>query len=422
MIVLRKVAGRFEAVRRVMRGVLKPRSPWSIASLAYAMTLCLLLLFPALLARWLLRRANHLAVPALLGVVLVNPFLGAAAGGGAAGFYRTITIDHTKLGSSDATNFAVLVSGTYSYLATVANAGKVQNANGYDVGFFSDSSLTVRLKHETERYVAATGEVVYWVKVPSVSHTVDTVIYMNYGDTSITTDQSDKHNVWDSSYSEVMHLTDGSSLSAVDSTAFGNDGTTVTATAGAGQMDGCAVFASGSSQFITTNNATSLDSTASWTISAWVKPTSSFADFRPIIVKGDGTVRNYNLDIEITSGKLRLYFTQGASVFRGFTANTGLTLNTWNYCVGTYDGSTMRIYLNGAADDSGGHSQSGASDTSSAGLLVGHVASTTNYMNGSIDEARMSKAIARGADWITAEYNNQNSPSTFYAVGTEVPV
>src|SRR5712692_7482054 len=67
-------------------------------------------------------------------------------------YERTITIDHTKVPNSDQTDFPVLVSGTYSYLATVGNGGKVQNANGYDIIVASEPSGNVRLDHEIESY------------------------------------------------------------------------------------------------------------------------------------------------------------------------------------------------------------------------------------------------------------------------------
>ena len=38
--------------------------------------------------------------------------------------------------------------------------------------------------------------------------------------------------------------------------------------------------------------------------------------------------------------------------------------------------------------------------------------------NGIIDECRISNSV-RSADWIATEYNNQNSPSTFYSYGGE---
>ncbi len=31
-------------------------------------------------------------------------------------------------------------------------------------------------------------------------------------------------------------------------------------------------------------------------------------------------------------------------------------------------------------------------------------------------------SVARSADWITTEYNNQSAPGTFETLGTEVPV
>src|SRR6185295_8960612 len=85
-------------------------------------------------------------------------------------YRRTITIDHTKVSNTDQTKFSVLISGTYSYLATTANGGNVQNANGHDVIFTSDANCTTKLNHEVETYVAASGAVNYWVKIPSLSH------------------------------------------------------------------------------------------------------------------------------------------------------------------------------------------------------------------------------------------------------------
>jgi hypothetical protein len=40
--------------------------------------------------------------------------------------------------------------------------------------------------------------------------------------------------------------------------------------------------------------------------------------------------------------------------------------------------------------------------------------------NGSIEEVHISNS-ARSAGWITTEYNNQSSPSTFYSVGGHQP-
>ena len=39
-------------------------------------------------------------------------------------------------------------------------------------------------------------------------------------------------------------------------------------------------------------------------------------------------------------------------------------------------------------------------------------------MNGALDEVRISN-IVRSAAWISTEYNNQSSPSTFYSVSSD---
>jgi hypothetical protein len=40
------------------------------------------------------------------------------------------------------------------------------------------------------------------------------------------------------------------------------------------------------------------------------------------------------------------------------------------------------------------------------------------YFNGTLDEVRLSNVV-RSSSWISTEYNNQNSPATFYALGAE---
>src|SRR5579863_4651657 len=171
-----------------------------------------------------LRRVGcrSLVVFFLIGVVLL-PAKGTTDNGYT--YSRAITIDHTRVPNTDQTNFPVLISNTYSYLATAANGGNVTNANGYDITFTSDAAGTSPLAFEQEFYSPSTGKVSYWVKVPMLSHTTDTVIYMFYGNPSVTTDQSNKMAVWDSNYAGVWHLPNGSTLSASDSTSNANNGT-----------------------------------------------------------------------------------------------------------------------------------------------------------------------------------------------------
>jgi len=126
-------------------------------------------------------------------------------------------------------------------LATTASGGNVQNANGYDIIFASDSGCATQLNHEVESYNAATGAVNYWVRVATVSHTSDTRIYMCYGNASITIDQTNKTSVWNN-FNAVWHMGNGSTLNLSDSTANGNDLVNAGTTALAGKVAGGSNF------------------------------------------------------------------------------------------------------------------------------------------------------------------------------------
>ena len=82
-----------------------------------------------------------------------------------------------------------------------------------------------KLNHELERWDGSTGTVVAWVKVPVLSSTTDTVIYMWYGNSWVTTSQENKTGVWDANYKGVWHLKDATGANVADSTSNGNTGT-----------------------------------------------------------------------------------------------------------------------------------------------------------------------------------------------------
>lgn len=355
---------------------------------------------------------------------------GTAAGGGGGGtpYYRTLTVDHTKIGSSDPTDFPVLVDITDVTLKSVSNGGHVTRTDGFDIFFTTTSSGSTQIPFERELYDPATGHFLAWVKASTLSHTSDTLFaYLRYGDGTTTTDQANPTAVWDTNFKGVYHLSDGTTLSGTDSTSNANNGTpggTPLPSAVAGQIDGGASFAGNTSQLIDITDVASLRPLDHFSLSCWVKPTSFAGANGMMIAKGNTSTRAYEMDLAQTSGKIRLFFTQGANNFIGFTATTALTTGTWFHCAGTYDGTTMRVFLNAVAD--GTHAATGNCDTASGvsgnvglGRLGG---SNAEPLNGVLDECRISIGVARSVDWFLAEYNNGNSPSTFVSVGAETPV
>jgi hypothetical protein len=342
--------------------------------------------------------------------MLLNPYTFAGP------FVKVITIDHTKCGSTDSTNFPVLILGTYSYLATVANGGAVKNSSGYDIQFYSDSALTSPLKFERESYNASTGAVIFWVKVPTLSASTDTVIYMAYGNSAVTTDQQDVANTWDSNFKGVWHLGDGSTLGLSDSTSNGNTLTNVnTATATTGKVGGGVNLSSASSQYLKVASQTGLKN-QSFTLSAWVYLNSTSGAFAVFGWSNSpvGGFAGWNYIRMASSGKINLLASDAVS--KGIS-NTAISSGGWYHiAVTNASNGDFKFYLNGAADGNGNETTayswpSGFYPT----IGVDYNSGPVDYYDGKIDEVKYSATI-RSADWIAAEYNNQNSPSTFYTI------
>ena len=95
----------------------------------------------------------------------------------------------------------------------------------YDIIF--KTSGGTQLDHEVEYWSATTGKLIAWVRIPTLDYNDDTVIYMYYGNSAITSSQEDAAGVWDSNYVAVWHLKesgDGTADEYTDSTSYGNHG------------------------------------------------------------------------------------------------------------------------------------------------------------------------------------------------------
>ncbi|MDO8469698.1 MAG: DUF2341 domain-containing protein [bacterium] len=335
--------------------------------------------------------------------------------------YRaTVTIDKTKVsGTAALADFPVLVAATTTAWKDTVNGGHVGIASGTDI-LFTSSDGTTKLSHEIEKYSSSTGELVAWVKVPSLATSTDTVLYLYYGNTT-TTAQASSTGVWDTNYKGVWHLPNGTTLTASDSTSNANNGTLQSApTATSGQIDGSGSFTSASSQYISTAN--SLASSQDFTISTWFK--TSTAGGTRIIGFESGqtgtTSSNYDRHIYMgTDGKIRFGWWSGAANIVSSTAT--LTDGLWHHAVGTHTaGNVGTLYIDGVSQGTGGNTAQDYNGYWRIGSykLNSWAAGADGYFTGQVDEARVSN-IARNGGWIKTEYNNQSSPSTFTTFGSE---
>lgn len=331
-----------------------------------------------------------------------------------ASYYRTLTIDHTKVPSTQ-TGFPMPVVKTHNDLRTRANGGHVFNASGYDIRVFSDAALTTAVNFELESYDASAGTVVLHVYVASLSSSVDTVLYLSYGDSTLSTDASSTA-VWDSNFLLAAHYKDGSSLSLADSTSNANTGTGAnTPTAAVGKIGGGLGLASASTQSV--DHGTNINP-AAITVSAWVKGTTFPNSYNGIVAR-DGVTADFYTQIFVkSSGKLAVYLLATGGVSYDGTGTNTLSTGTF-YQVGyTYSSAAGLIgYFNGGSDATA--AANGALNTTARNTWVGNDKATpTRPFNGIIDEVRISN-IARSADWMTTEYNFQ-SVFTNVTLGSEI--
>ena len=82
------------------------------------------------------------------------------------------------------TNFPMLFS-----VPNDANLAALAQSSGNDILFTASDGVT-KLNHEIESYNSATGKLIAWVQVPTLSPTADTVIYVYYGNASASNQQN----------------------------------------------------------------------------------------------------------------------------------------------------------------------------------------------------------------------------------------
>ena len=164
----------------------------------------------------------------------------------------------------------------------------------------------------------------------------------------------------------------------------GNNGTISGATWTTSGKYGNALTFNGTSALVTVNNSASLQLTSGMTLEAWVYPTTVNSAWRDVIYKG-----NDNYYLKATSNNSS-HPVAGAHSWRRLRRSYGpnaLTANTWAHLATTYDGATMRLYVNGVQVAS--RAQTGTIATSTNPLQIGGDSIYGQYFAGRIDEVRI---------------------------------
>jgi len=298
---------------------------------------------------------------------------------------------------------------------------------------------------EIERWDDIAEQAWLWVKVPSISNTTDTHLYLYYDSSQPdnTAYVGDKGSlpaqmVWDASFKGVWHLNEDPSGTAPqmnDSTSNAQNGTAYgSMTSGnqiLGQVDG-SLDLDGTNDYVqTTSN--DLQTLENFTLSVWFKVDSTTSP-QHIIWEGpstqngwgDGSGNPLSHELHLTICKFDTNDT--LNFFYGFEEsgdvwipaveiNVSFTDTTnWNHAAVVMTGAgtspSAELFLNGVSQgtDTGTQTNRSAWDTN---LRFGRPGSNQRFFSGSIDEIRIVNTTETTA-WINASYESERDDLLHY--------
>jgi hypothetical protein len=310
------------------------------------------------------------------------------------------------------------------------NANAAQST-GADIRFSSDSAGASPLHCEIVSFVqnatlsSASAEI--WVGIPSLTASTNQTIYVWYNNSSATAPAANdatfgSYGVWTgANYVGVWHLGNAAGVNYTNSV-DGTVGTNHSTTGTGGQIGEGMGLVAASSQYVDVGEH--IINSGACTIEAWLyntdftNPTYQFvaSNFAP----SSGGIEAYCYINGIT---IQVF---NSGNFSGARVTGVLTNSAWNYVSASYGGgnaTTVGQYgatVNGVDKTSAlGMEATGVTSmgTVTANMQLGERPAAGYYFNGKGDEYRIS-SVAQTANWCKTNYANQNSPSTFWSVGT----
>jgi hypothetical protein len=342
-------------------------------------------------------------------------------------YRKQITINNNQVNSPvPLTNFPFMVN-----ISDTDLRDKTQ-PDGDDIIFTDITGM--KLDHEIEyfnqQYTSSFANLVAWVRIPVLHATIDTDLYMYYGNLTINS-QENPTGVWDSNYKGVWHLSEDPTSTApqfIDSTTNNNHGTAsnlVSSDQITGQIDGALNFTDSDQDYINIGDQSSLNmGSGDFTLELWFNYDGT--NKGPLAGKGSyGTngIRYY-LAIETTGGVIKAEIDTNVGGKREVQSASTYADSLWHHAVMVRDGNSLRLYIDGVEDSNSPTDITGYGNLDLAlPFYINTLSSDTggslsDWSTVKIDEVRVSN-IARSANWVETEFNNQNNPTSFYSINTE---
>ena len=299
-------------------------------------------------------------------------------------------------------------------------------------------------KWDLDSVTPGNSEAWLWVRVPNVSSSEDTVLYLyyDYSHTDNTdyvdyTNETAAENVWVSSFKCVYHMADGAGTSAIyDSTSNDNDGTKMAAAEPAvttsGKIADAQVFDGGDDKVYLADPSDY--NSVIFAFSAWVKMDGDGSGHDTAFGVGDKDTDNDRLYMRLGGGSTTLLTDESMMMARKSGGTLTHVAGVQNGASALYDGGWHHIglvadteyafYLDGvkqtttAATGSNGGSWGAISNVNQAelGRIVNNV--NTADFDGVMDEVQIADANRSDA-WMKATYDSGRDALIEYdATGT----
>lgn len=196
-------------------------------------------------------------------------------------------------------------------------------------------------------------------------------------------------------------LDETSGAVASDSSANGRNGTytggvTLGGTGGLSDPSNRAATFDGVNDYISVPSPT-VFATSQISIESWVKPDPTIATFATVAMKSTSTSWNDGYGMHWISGKLRFFINS----YAGNYVEAAIPTGSWSFVTGTYDGTTIKLYVNGVLVASTNYNA--PINHSAQPLQVGRGGGNDYYWKGGLDELGV-YGTALTADQIKLHY------------------
>lgn len=207
------------------------------------------------------------------------------------------------------------------------------------------------------------------------------------------------------SYWKLDESSGNASDSVGSNTLTNNNGVTYSA----GKLGNGANFVDASSQSL---SATALSLvTNAWTFGGWFNPSATDTSNKTFFSYAPTSGSINKIQIEgLVSGNIRcLAFNSSGTLCKDYRTTVNLSASVWSHVAMTWDGSTLKVYINGIESGVTKVTDTSLTNTNtSRSFALGQEVSSTNYWNGSIDEVGVwSRALT--ADEVSQLYNSNRA-------------